>query len=98
MRVESNSRGDRQAAEPPDAWARPSLNHPTITDAPFRYATFSEGLSVEVGERILSWLEQSAPWHLTQTDFYEQHEFSCWDTSAPVAAYLTSADVLETIR
>lgn len=68
------------------------------TDAPFRYATFERCLSPETGEQILSWLETDAPWSLTQTDFYEQHEFSCWDSPAPIATFLTSDTVLTVVR
>ena len=68
------------------------------TDAPFRCATFARCLSAEIGEQILSWLETDAPWSLTQTDFYEQHEFSCWDSPAPIATWLTSDTVLTGVR
>ena len=34
----------------------------------------------------LSWLETDAPWKLTETDFYEQHEFSLLDVRPASAA------------
>jgi hypothetical protein len=65
---------------------------------PFRYATFQSCLDTNVAHRLRRWFEATAPWQHVETDFYEQHEFSCWDSAAPEAAYLTSEDVLGPLR
>jgi hypothetical protein len=65
---------------------------------PFRYATFERCLDSDVAERVLLWFESTAPWHHVETDFYEQHEFSCWDSAAPEAACLISEDLLGALR
>lgn len=70
----------------------------TVADAPFRYATFDRCLSSATAERVLRWLETTAPWNHVATDFYEQHEFSCWEATGPEASYLTSDGVIGGLR
>jgi hypothetical protein len=80
------------------AWPLPTLREQSVEASPFRYATMLRCLSPELGDGLLAWFESDAPWRLTQTDFYEQHEFSCWDSPSPLAAFLTSREVLDVVR
>jgi 2OG-Fe(II) oxygenase superfamily len=101
MTTESLFNATRPATEPggeQPTWPLPQLADRSVTDMPFRYATFSRCLSPDTGDAIMDWLEETAPWSLTQTDFYEQHEFSCWDSPSPVASFLTSSEVLHIVR
>ena len=53
----------------------------TKSEAPFPHASSPNIFNVEFSMEILSWLEKSAPWSLTETDFYEQYEFSFYHYS-----------------
>ena len=66
-------------------------------DLPFRYATFERCLSRTTCDAVLAWFEHDAPWHLSTTDFYEQYEFSCWDSDSAVASFLTSDEVIQRV-
>lgn len=68
------------------------------TEVPFRYATFDRCLTPSAAELILRWFETAAPWNHVETDFYEQHEFSCWDGAGPAADYLTSDTLISRLR
>ena len=47
----------------------------------------------------LDWLEAGAPWKLTTTDFYEQHEFSLLHTAlAPAVRGLACPETLASLR
>lgn len=70
----------------------------TVSEVPFRYATFDRCLTVSAAELILRWFETTAPWNRVETDFYEQHEFSCWDGTGPAADYLTSDRLIRGLR
>jgi hypothetical protein len=82
----------------PPAWPLPMLKQRSLEERPFRYATLLRCLSPELGHAMLTWFESDAPWRLTRTEFYEQYEFSCWDSSARLASFLTSYEVLELVR
>ena len=69
-----------------------------MNTTPFRYATLTGCFTPQIGEQVLEWFERDAPWTAKRTDFYEQYEFSCWDSASPAASYLTSCDVLGAIR
>jgi hypothetical protein len=90
--------GDRAIVGPQFAWTPPHFRSEKTAQSPFRYANFEECWSCDIGDRILDWFEDAAPWHVTQTDFYEQSEFSCWDSNSPVATFLTSHAVLLAVR
>ena len=79
-------------------WPLPTLRERSVEVSPFPYATMLRCLSPELGDRLLAWFESDAPWRLAQTDFYEQYEFSCWDSPSPLAAFLTSREVLDRVR
>jgi hypothetical protein len=79
-------------------WPLPMLKRRSVEESPFRYATFLDCLRSELGDELLAWLETDAPWRLTRTDFYEQYEFSCWDSRSCLASFLTSREVLELVR
>jgi hypothetical protein len=74
------------------------LERREVIEAPFRYATFEQCLPAPACERILCWLETNAPWNHVQTDFYEQNEFSCWESTDPAAALLRSEGLLSGLR
>jgi hypothetical protein len=80
------------------SWSASDLKERRVSDSPFRHATFESCLSPVTGGAVLDWLETDAPWYLKTTDFYEQHEFSCWDSSSDVAGFLTSSTVLSVVR
>jgi hypothetical protein len=80
------------------AWPLPVLKQRSVEVMPFRYATLLHCLSPELGDALLTWFESDAPWHLTRTEFYEQYEFSCWDSCSHLASFLTSSEVLEVVR
>ncbi|MGI9106541.1 MAG: cyclophane-containing peptide 2OG-Fe(II) oxygenase YhhC [Pyrinomonadaceae bacterium] len=50
---------------------------------PFPYFSSLVALSEGVASSILKWLEGCTSWKLTETEFYEQHEFSFWDVEVP---------------
>lgn len=50
---------------------------------PFPYFSSPVALSEGVASSILKWLEGCTSWKLTETEFYEQHEFSFWDVEVP---------------
>ena len=79
-------------------WDQPDLSHRSPSAEPFRHAILTDCLSAPVGEVILRWFENDAPWTAKRTDFYEQYEFSCWDSAAPAAQYLTSEKTLAVVR
>ena len=74
------------------------LSCPVINMLPFRHATFGQCLPPATADKILQWFDHEAPWASKRTDFYEQYEFSCWDSESLVAKWLTSEDVLQTVR
>ncbi|SDX21835.1 cyclophane-containing peptide 2OG-Fe(II) oxygenase YhhC [Nitrosomonas oligotropha] len=55
----------------------------TKSEVPFPHAFSPNAFNVEFSMELLSWLEKSAPWSLTETDFYEQYEFSFYDINLP---------------
>lgn len=74
------------------------LGQRTVAELPFRYATFEHCLPEPTAERILGWFETTAPWNHVTTDFYEQHEFSCWESTDLAAKLLTSDRLLGSLR
>jgi len=97
------SESQPREARPPQAvtrapWTPPDLSLRIVNEEPFRYATFRECLATSLSSDILAWFEHDAPWRLKRTDFYEQYEFSCWDSISPIASHLTSSMVLEAVR
>ncbi len=70
----------------------------TVARSPFPHATFTQCVPGATGEFILGWFETAAPWKHVNTDFYEQHEFSCWDSTEPVAKLLRSEALLGALR
>ncbi len=55
----------------------------TKSEAPFLHVFSPNTFNTECSMELLSWLEKSAPWTLTETDFYEQYEFSFYDINLP---------------
>ncbi len=75
----------------------PDMRSSGVTATPFRYATLPECFTPRTGEHLLEWFERDAPWTAKRTDFYEQYEFSCWDSASPAACYLTDNNVLSAL-
>jgi hypothetical protein len=74
------------------------LSRRTVCDTPFRYAAFDSCLRESSADPVLRWFETTAPWNHVQTDFYEQHEFNCWDESGTAAAFLTDDRLIRRLR
>ena len=69
---------------------------------PFPFCVVPEALRNGVEQATLSWFERAAPWNLTETSFYSQHEFDMRDVElaadvAPLAADRTLAVMREVI-
>ena len=69
-----------------------------LSSEPFLHAAVAECLHPKVAEALLSWFETTAPWKLVEADFYEQWEFSLWDTPAFPATALTNDVPMRQIR
>ena len=80
------------------AWPRPDLSTYAVTVTPFRYATLTGCFTPAVGEQVLDWFEHDAPWTAKRTDFYEQYEYSCWDSASPADSYLTCRGVIDAVH
>jgi Rps23 Pro-64 3,4-dihydroxylase Tpa1-like proline 4-hydroxylase len=67
--------------------------------APFPYFFSPTALTEETSSSVLAWLENCTSWKLTETDFYEQHEFSFWDVELPAhLSFLKKLDFFNTLR
>ncbi|BCT69465.1 cyclophane-containing peptide 2OG-Fe(II) oxygenase YhhC [Nitrosospira sp. NRS527] len=65
---------------------------------PFHYVESSQALNSQLGDTLLSWLENYAGWKLVETNFYEQYEFSFLDAKLPSElAFLNSRDHLRCV-
>ncbi|WP_422447592.1 MULTISPECIES: cyclophane-containing peptide 2OG-Fe(II) oxygenase YhhC [unclassified Endozoicomonas] len=70
----------------------PQIDSYELKTKPFKYFF---GTSSSRKENILSWIEwfeDSAPWELVETDFYEQYEFSLLHTDLPEKISHLSSD------
>jgi Rps23 Pro-64 3,4-dihydroxylase Tpa1-like proline 4-hydroxylase len=68
-------------------------------DQPFSYLLAEACLSPAAEQALLDWFEADAPWKLVSQDFYDQYEFSLFDTELPrAAAALVDPSHLETLR
>lgn len=71
----------------------------TKSELPFPHAFSPNAFNIEFSMELLSWLEKSAPWSLTETDFYEQYEFSFYDIDLPSnLIYLGNHEYLNQIK
>jgi Rps23 Pro-64 3,4-dihydroxylase Tpa1-like proline 4-hydroxylase len=67
--------------------------------APFPYFFSPAALTEEASSSVLEWLENCTSWKLTETDFYEQHEFSFWDVELPAhLSFLKEQAFLDMLR
>jgi Rps23 Pro-64 3,4-dihydroxylase Tpa1-like proline 4-hydroxylase len=67
--------------------------------SPFPYFFSPVALTEETSLLVLEWLENCTSWKLTETDFYEQHEFSFWDVELPAPLlFLKELDFLNTLK
>jgi hypothetical protein len=92
------SKTARPSVYPKLRWSAADLKGRDVVNAPYRHATYAGCLPPLTGAAVLDWLESEAPWTLKRTDFYEQYEFSCWDSPSDVANFLTSNSVLRVVR
>lgn len=66
---------------------------------PFPHANVPEALSPEQATRYVRWLRESAPWELTNAEFYDQYEFSLLDVQLPSSVEeLASEPTLRQLR
>ena len=54
-----------------------------VHDHPFPHVELQGWLGAGAAEATLEWLEDRAPWHLRETSFYEQYEFSLLSSPPP---------------
>ncbi|WP_281661557.1 cyclophane-containing peptide 2OG-Fe(II) oxygenase YhhC [Microvirgula aerodenitrificans] len=59
------------------------LSPPVMSTDPFPHFAVSSAFGAEASEKVLRWLETSAPWKLKVAEFYEQYEFSVLDCELP---------------
>lgn len=79
--------------------ARLRLNALETFSQPFPHFTATEAFGENLSTSILDWLETDAPWRLTETDFYEQYEFSLFAERQPShLEFLTSRPFLDDLR
>ncbi|MGO3346764.1 MAG: cyclophane-containing peptide 2OG-Fe(II) oxygenase YhhC [Marinomonas sp.] len=76
-----------------------NISTASLINAPFEHFSITEAISLETQNQYLTWLEESAPWRLIETDFYEQYEFSLLEQkfSKPIDQ-LASAETLDDLR
>jgi Rps23 Pro-64 3,4-dihydroxylase Tpa1-like proline 4-hydroxylase len=66
---------------------------------PFDHFLIKTAVDNKFQSVCLDWLESEAPWSLTETNFYEQYEFSLLECELPPQiASLTSRSTLDTFR
>jgi Rps23 Pro-64 3,4-dihydroxylase Tpa1-like proline 4-hydroxylase len=75
------------------------LSHAESFSSPFEYFTSPKALNANLAARILTWLETAASWKLVEANFYEQYEFSLWNTALPFdIEILVSTDFINNLR
>lgn len=50
---------------------------------PYEHFFLDQIIADDLSQSLLKWLETSAPWNLVEASFYEQYEFSFWETELP---------------
>lgn len=65
-----------------------------LTLAPFTHAVLHDCLPSRVGAALLRWFEDTAPWQLVETDFYEQYEFNLLEVSPPASVDIFQSEML----
>lgn len=61
-----------------------SLNGACVNPQPFDHFYLADAFDNAMADSARLWFESSAPWELTETEFYEQYEFSLTNTDLPV--------------
>lgn len=56
---------------------------PTTTTTPFPHFTALSVFSDDLSRKIFNWFELTNEWHLIETNFYEQYEFSLLNVGLP---------------
>lgn len=70
----------------------------SLLGRPFSHAVILDCLETGPAERLLRWFETSAPWQLSETNFYEQYEFSLFDCQSEEARLLTDGAATLALR
>jgi Rps23 Pro-64 3,4-dihydroxylase Tpa1-like proline 4-hydroxylase len=60
-----------------------SLLNRNCSFEPFPHFHLEDAVTASFEVPLIEWLEDAAPWHLTQAAFYEQYEFSFADCELP---------------
>lgn len=75
-----------------------TFENTTYFHTPFPHCYVPQLFSHDFAAGILGWLQTSAPWTLTLTDFYEQFEFNLFDAALPRdLAFLISEEFVASI-
>jgi len=61
-----------------------NLSKASFTALPFKHLCAPSVFPTDVCEALYEWLNTTDEWGLTQTDFYEQYEFSLFDAKVPI--------------
>lgn len=76
-----------------------NISSAALINTPFKHFSITEAIHLETQNQYLTWLEESAPWQLIETDFYEQYEFSLLQQEFPEPiAQLATAETLNNLR
>lgn len=68
-------------------------------DIPFPHFSSTSVLKHNLEAKIYEWFQNTADWHLVETDFYEQYEFSLLNVTLPEdVACLVEKSFLDTIE
>ena len=71
----------------------PDISSALLKREPFEHFLIPKAMN-EISElECLDWFESHAPWRLTETDFYEQYEFSLLDIDLPSSISFLSSQV-----
>ena len=76
-----------------------NIDSATLNHSPFKHFSISEAIDLETQNQYLAWFEENAPWQLTETEFYEQYEFSLLQQDYPEPiSQLASVSTLNYLR
>ena len=76
-----------------------NFSNSTVEQQPFPHFCATAVFSTALEKRLLNWLQTTENWALTKTDFYEQYEFSLFDTLLPAdLACLIGEEMVRSIQ
>lgn len=77
----------------------PYISSVSLENEPFEHFLIPSAMDEMLQSKCLDWLELNAPWNLTETDFYEQYEFSLIGIELPPSiSFLSSKVTLDALR